>query len=153
MNNLTFTFNMPQFTFNMSPFTFNMPLLFISHYQDYDTFDISNLFYNVTGLDEKNIVDLFGDAAFDLNLEAKMEKDTFGIKVKSIQTNESIPRTCVSISFYYSISDTIHKKNVKKMFHNWSKEIFHTYELLVKKYNEEYNNEIKNEINIMKCSC
>ena len=49
MKNLTFTF------------TFNMPQLFIYHYQDYDTFDISNLFYNETGLDEKNIVDLFSD--------------------------------------------------------------------------------------------
>lgn len=127
-----------------------MPLLFISHYQDYDTFDISNLFYKVTGLDEKNIVDLFGDAAFDLNLEANMEKDTFGIKVKSTETND---RTCVSILFYYSISDTIHKENVKKMFGNWSQEIFQTYQLLVKQYNEEYSNKIENEINIMKCSC
>ena len=75
MNNLTFTFNMPS--------------IFISHYQDYDTFDISNLFYNVTGLDEKNIVDLFGNASFDLHLEANMEKDTFSIKVKSTATNES----------------------------------------------------------------
>lgn len=139
MNNLTFTFNMPS--------------IFISHYQDYDTFDISNLFYNVTGLDEKNIVDLFGDAAVDLNLEANMEKDTFGIKVKSTETNESIARTCVSISFYYSISDTIHKENVKKMFDNWSKEIFYTYESIIKQYNNEYKNEIQNEIDIMKCSC
>lgn len=135
MNNLTYTFNMPS--------------IFISHYQDYDTFDISNLFYNVTSLDEKNIVDLFGDASFDLVLEANMEKDTFGIKVKSTETNESIARTCVSISFYYSISDTIHKENVKKMFDNWSKEIFQTYESLIK----QYDNEIQNEINIMKCSC
>ena len=135
MNNLTYTFNMPS--------------IFISHYQDYDTFDISNLFYNVTSLDEKNIVDLFGDASFDLHLEANMEKDTFGIKVKSTETNESIARTCVSISFYYSISYTIHKENVKKMFDNWSKEIFQTYESLIK----QYDNEIQNEINIMKCSC
>jgi len=127
-----------------------MPSIFISHYQDYDTFDISNLFYNVTGLDEKNIVDLFGNASFDLHLEANMEKDTFSIKVKSTATNESIARTCVSISFYYSISDTIHKENVKKMFDNWSKEIFYTYETLIKQYNIEYNNEIQNEINIMK---
>jgi hypothetical protein len=139
MNNLTYTFNMPS--------------IFLSHYQDYDTFDISNLFYNVTSLDEKNIVDLFGDASFDLHLEANMEKDTFGIKVKSTETNESIARTCVSISFYYSISDTIHKENVKKMFDNWSKEIFQTYESLIKQYNKEYDNEIQNEINIMKCSC
>jgi hypothetical protein len=130
-----------------------MPSIFISHYQDYDTFDISNLFYNVTGLDEKNIVDLFGDAAFDLHLEANMEKDTFGIKVKSTETNESIDRTCVSISFYYSISDTIHKENVKKMFDNLSKELFYTYESIIKQYNIEYDNEIQNEINIMKCSC
>ena len=139
MNNLTFTFNMPS--------------IFISHYQDYDTFDISNLFYNVTSLDEKNIVDLFGDASFDVNLEANMEKDTFGIKAKSAETNESIARTCVSISFYYSISDMIHKENVKKMFDNWSKEIFYTYESIIKQYNMEYDNEIQNEINIMKCSC
>ena len=139
MNNLNYTLKMPQ--------------LFISHYQDYDTFDISNLFYNVTGLDYNNIVDLFGDAIFDLILEANMEKDTFGIKVKSTETNESIDRTCVSISFYYSISDTIHKENVKKMFDNWSKELFYTYESIIKQYNIEYDNEIQNEINIMKCSC
>jgi hypothetical protein len=113
-----------------------MPQLFISHYKDYDTFDISKLFYNVTGLDEKNIVDLFGDTTCDLIMEANMEKDTFGMKVKSTQTNESIARTCVSISFYYSISDTIHKDNVKKMFDNWSKKIFYTYELLIKQINE-----------------
>ena len=153
MNNPTFTFNTSHFTFNMPHFTFNMPQLFISHYQDYDTFDISKLFYNVTDLDEKHIVDLFGDDNFDLILEANMEKDTFGIKVKSTETNESIARTCVSISFYYSISDTIHKDNVKKMFDNWSKNIFNTYELLVKQYNKEYYDEIENEINIMKCSC
>ena len=47
----------------------NMPQLFISHYQDYDTFDISNLFYNVTDLDEKHIVDLFGDDNFDCPLD------------------------------------------------------------------------------------
>ena len=82
-----------------------------------------------------------------------MEKDTFGIKAKSAETNESIARTCVSISFYYSISDTIHKENVKKMFDNWSKEIFYTYESIIKQYNMEYDNEIQNEINIMKCSC
>lgn len=130
-----------------------MPQLLISHYQDYDMFDISNLFYNVTGLDEINIVDLFGHATYDLELEANMEKDTFGIKVKSTETNDSIARTYVSISFYYSISDTIHKENVKKMFDNWSKEIFQTYESLIKQYNIDYNNEIQNEINIMKCSC
>lgn len=113
-----------------------MPQLFISHYKDYDTFDISKLFYNVTGLDEKNIVDLFGDTTCDLIKEANMEKDTFGMKVKSTQTNEPIARTCVSISFYYSISDTIHKDNVKKMFDNWSKKIFYTYELLIKQINE-----------------
>lgn len=131
----------------------NMPQLFISYYQDYDTFDISNLFYNVTGLDEKNIVDLFGDIIYDLELEANMENDTFGIKVKSSETNESIARTCVSISFYYSISDTIHKHNVKKMFDNWSYEIFNNYKLLIKHYNKEYANEIENEINIMRCNC
>lgn len=102
---------------------------------------------------EKHIVDLFGDDNFDLILEAKMEKDTFGIKVKSTETNEPIARTRVSISFYYSISNTIHKNNVKKMFDNWSKNIFNTYELLVKQYNLEYNKEIQNEINILKCSC
>ena len=131
----------------------NMPQLFISHYQNFDIDDISNLFYNVTGLDKKQIVDLFCDYKYDLELEANMEKDTFGIKVKSIKTNESIARTCVSISFYYSISNTIHKENVKKMFDNWSKEIFQTYESLIKQYNEEYKNEIQNEINILKCSC
>lgn len=138
---------------SMNNLTFNMPQLLISHYQDYDMFDISNLFYNVTGLDEINIVDLFGHATYDLELEANMEKDTFGIKVKSTETNDSIARTYVSISFYYSISDTIHKENVKKMFDNWSKEIFQTYESLIKQYNIDYNNEIQNEINIMKCSC
>ena len=126
MNNLNYTLKMPQ--------------LFISHYQDYDTFDISNLFYNVTGLDYNNIVDLFGDAIFDLILEANMEKDTFSIKVKSTETNESIGRICVSISFYCSISDTIHKENVKKMFNNWSKKIFHTYESLIKQYNNKIQN-------------
>lgn len=130
-----------------------MPQLFISYYQDYDTFDISNLFYKITGLDEKNIVDLFGDEHFDLVLQANMENDAFGIKVKSIETNESISRTCVSITFYYSISDTIHKNNVKKMFDNWSNEIFLSYKSLINQYNKEYNNETKNEINILKCYC
>ena len=133
--------------------TFNMPQVYISHYQDYDTFDISNLFYNITGLDEKNIIELFSNAIFDLELEANMVNDTFGIKVKSTKTNEFIARTCVSISFYYFISNTIHKENVKKMFDNWSNEIFYNYESLIKQFNKEYNNEIQNQIAIMKCSC
>lgn len=137
----------------MSHFTFNMPQLFISNCQHYDTFDISHLFYDVTELDEKLIVDLFGDHIYDLELQANLEKDTFGIKVKSTETNESIVRTCVSISFYYSISDTIHKKNVKKMFNYWSKEIFNIYKLLIKQYNKECLDEIQDETNIMKCSC
>jgi len=134
--------NMP---LNIARFTRNMPQLFISHYQDYDTFDISNLFYNVTGLDEKLIVVLFDDN-FDLVLEANMEKDKFCIKVKSTQTNETTHcGTCVSISFYCSISDTIHKKNVKKMFYNWSNIIFHSYESLINHYNEQ----TQNQINVM----
>jgi len=86
-------------------------------------------------------------------LKANMVNDTFSIKVKSTKTNEFIARTCVSISFYYSISNTIHKENVKKMFNNWSNEIFYNYESLIKQFNKEYNNKIQNEIAIMKCSC
>ena len=53
-------------------------------YQDYDTYDISGLFYNVTKIDEKCIFELsYDDDKCDLHLEANLEKDNFGLKVKS----------------------------------------------------------------------
>lgn len=124
--------------------TFNMPQLFILHYQHYNTFDISKLFYDVTSLDENIIVKFFGDTNYDIKLEANLENDTFGIKVKSTKTNQPIDSICISISFYYYISNTIHQNNVKKMFDNWSEEIFYAYKSLIKQHSLECNNKCLN---------
>ena len=97
--------------------------LSISDYQDYDTSDISRLFYNILGLDDECIIEL-SDEKLDLQLEAKMEEDIFGIIVKSKVDNGV---TYVSILSYYEIKDTIHKYNVKKMFNNWGQEICDEY--------------------------
>ena len=127
----------------------SLPELFVSSYQDYDPYDISRLFYNITGIHEKLIFNLNFKGDHDLQLEARLNKDTFGIKVKSFVSGN---RICVVITFYYYISDTIHQKNVKKMFNNWSDEIYHNYQLIIKEYNDEYNDFVKNEINILKAS-
>ena len=136
-----------------------MTEFFISNYHDYhymeDMFEIMDIFRKVTDVEPENIYDYLPSSEYDydLDLEVRLEKDKFGMKVKLKPTTESISRISVTILFYYYIDDTIHKHNVKKMFDNWSKEIFQTYESLIKQYNEEYKNEIQNEINILKCSC
>lgn len=120
--------------------------LSISDYQYYDTSDISRLFYNILGLDDECIIEL-SDEKLDLQLEAKMEEDIFGIIVKSKVDNGV---TYVSIMSYYEIKDTIHKDNVKKMFNNWGQEICDEYKCMVSEYNNEYNMMMRNEIRILK---
>ena len=120
--------------------------LSISDYQDYDTSDISRLFYNILWLDDECIIEL-SDEKLDLQLEAKMEEDIFGIIVKSKVDNGV---TYVSILSYYEIKDTIHKDNVKKMFNNWGQEICDEYKCMVSGYNNEYNMMMRNEIRILK---
>jgi hypothetical protein len=127
-----------------------MANFYISFNQDYNTFDISDIFYNITNLDEKNIYDLSTSEEFDLELEARLEKDIFGIRVKSIETKETISRIFVVITFYSIIDNTIHKKNVQKMFNNWTLNICKEYKLLIGQYNKEYQITIQNKINQMK---
>ena len=120
--------------------------LCISDYQDYDTYDISRLFYNILGIDERCIIDL-SDDKLDLQLEAKMEEDRFGIIVKSKIENGV---TYVSIMTYHEIKETIHEENVKKMFTNWGQEIYDEYKCMVSAYNNEYNIMMQNEIRMLK---
>ena len=122
--------------------------LCILDYQDYDTYDISGLFYNVTKIDEKCIFELsYDDDKCDLHLEANLEKDNFGLKVKSRKENG---KTYVSLMVYYNISETIHKDNVKKMFNNWAQEIYYEYKCMTESYNKEYELMMQDEMNVLK---
>lgn len=125
-----------------------MSELFISNYQDYyDYGDIMNIFYKVTDVEPDNIYEYLPSPEYDLELEVRLEKDKFCMKVKSKMTTESISRVSVTISFYYDIDNTIHKHNVKKMFDNWANSIQKEYKLIVNQYNKEYQIVIQDEIN------
>jgi hypothetical protein len=127
-----------------------MANFYVKCYQDFDIFDISNIFYNVTNLDKQNIFDLSISEEFDLVLEARLENDIFGIRVNSFETKETISRILVIITFYSIIDNTIHKNNVQKMFNNWTSNICKKYKLLIEQYNKEHQITIQNEINQMK---
>jgi hypothetical protein len=131
-----------------------MTEFFISNYHDYDymagMFEITDIFRKVTDVEPENIYDYLPSPEYDLELEVRLEKDKFGMKVNSKMTTESISRVSVNISFYYDIDDTIHKHNVKKMFDNWANSIQKEYELVVNQYNKEYQIVIQDEINEMK---
>jgi hypothetical protein len=127
-----------------------MSELFISNYQDYYYIEIMDIFYKVTDVEPENIYEYLPSPEYDLELEVRLEKDKFGMKVKSKMTKESISRVSVNISFYYDIDNTIHKHNVKKMFDNWANSIQNEYEVIVNQYNKEYQTVIQDEINEMK---
>lgn len=131
-----------------------MTEFFISNYHDYHYMEgiseIIDIFCKVTDVEPENIYDYLPSPEYDLELEVRLEKDKFGMKVKSKMTKESISRVSVNILFYYDIDNTIHKHNVKKMFDNWANSIQKEYELIVNQYNKEYQIVIQDEINEMK---
>ena len=108
-----------------------MSELFIYNYQDYHYIEIMDIFYKVTDVEPENIYEYLPSPEYDLELEVRLEKDKFGMKVKSKMTTESISCVSVNISFYYDIDDTLHKHNVKKIFDNWANSIQKEYELIV----------------------